>query len=69
LPIYKNRIYLTRHQKNMISVIGSDFEYWKGITGRRAPEELMRIADLINEVKKIKHYFNRVVKARTEIER
>jgi cob(I)alamin adenosyltransferase len=49
--------------------IDSRLCFWQGITGRRAPEELMRIADLINEVKKIKHYFNRVVKARTEIER
>jgi ATP:corrinoid adenosyltransferase len=29
----------------------------------------MRIADLVNEVKEIKHYFNRGVKGRTGIER
>ena len=39
------------------------------LTGRRAPEKLMRIADLVSEVKEIKHYYNRGVKARNGIER
>ena len=39
------------------------------LTGRRAPEELMEIADLVSEVKEIKHYYHRGVKARNGIER
>ncbi|MBW1608435.1 MAG: cob(I)yrinic acid a,c-diamide adenosyltransferase [Deltaproteobacteria bacterium] len=39
------------------------------LTGRRAPEELIEIADLVSEVKEIKHYYNRGVKARNGIER
>ena len=39
------------------------------LTGRRAPEELIEIADLVSEVKEIKHYYHRGVKARNGIER
>ncbi len=39
------------------------------LTGRRAPEELIKVADLVSEVKEIKHYYNRGVKARNGIER
>jgi len=39
------------------------------LTGRRAPEALMEIADLVSDVKEIKHYYNQGVKARTGIER
>jgi len=39
------------------------------LTGRRAPEELIKMADLVSEVKEIKHYYNRGVKARNGIER
>jgi len=39
------------------------------LTGRRAPEELIEIADLVSEVKAVKHYFDRGVKARDGIER
>ncbi len=39
------------------------------LTGRRAPEELIKIADLVSEVKEIKHYYTRGVKARNGIER
>jgi cob(I)alamin adenosyltransferase len=38
------------------------------LTGRRAPEELIKMADLVSEVKEIKHYYNRGVKARNGIE-
>ena len=39
------------------------------LTGRHAPEAFLEMADLISEVKEIKHYYNRGVKARTGIER
>jgi len=39
------------------------------LTGRRSPKELMEIADLVSEVKEIKHYYTQGVKARTGIER
>lgn len=39
------------------------------LTGRRAPEAFLEIADLVSDVKEIKHYYNRGVKARTGIER
>ena len=38
------------------------------LTGRYAPKELYEIADLITEMKEIKHYFNKGVKARLGIE-
>jgi len=39
------------------------------LTGRRAPKALMEIADLVSDIKEIKHYYNQGVKARTGIER
>lgn len=38
------------------------------ITGRKAPAELVEAADLVTEMKQIKHYFNNGVKARKGIE-
>lgn len=38
------------------------------ITGRDAPPELIEIADLVSEIKEIKHYFNKKVSARIGIE-
>lgn len=38
------------------------------LTGRRAPDELYDIADLITEMKEIKHYYNLGVEAREGIE-
>ncbi|HOJ95629.1 MAG TPA: cob(I)yrinic acid a,c-diamide adenosyltransferase [Methanospirillum sp.] len=38
------------------------------LTGRKAPQELIDAADLVTEMKKIKHYFDRGVKARKGIE-
>lgn len=38
------------------------------ITGRYAPEELIEIADLVTEMKEIKHYYKDGVKARKGIE-
>ena len=39
------------------------------LTGRRAPEELLKCADLVTEMREIKHYFSRGVIARDGIER
>ena len=37
-------------------------------TGRNAPTELMERADLVTEMKEIKHYYKAGVQARTGIE-
>ena len=39
------------------------------LTGRRVPDELIEIADLVSELREIKHYYHRGVKAREGIER
>lgn len=52
---------LTRIQKSR-----GDFELV--LTGRNAPEEIVREADLVTEMKKIKHYFDDGQKARRGIE-
>jgi cob(I)alamin adenosyltransferase len=39
------------------------------LTGRRAPEAFIEMADLVSDVKEIKHYYKQGVKARTGIER
>lgn len=39
------------------------------LTGRKAPEELVRRADLVTEMKEIKHYYRNGVEAREGIER
>ena len=39
------------------------------LTGRRASKALMEIADLVSDIKEIKHYYNQGVKARIGIER
>lgn len=39
------------------------------LTGRRAPKALIEIADVVSEVKEIKHYYPRGITARTVIER
>lgn len=38
------------------------------LTGRYAPEEIIDRADLVTEMKEIKHYYNKGVKSRTGIE-
>jgi cob(I)alamin adenosyltransferase len=38
------------------------------LTGRNAPEEIIKIADLVTEMKEIKHYFKKNIKARKGIE-
>jgi cob(I)alamin adenosyltransferase len=39
------------------------------LTGRYAPQEIIDAADLVTEMKEVKHYFNEGVGARTGIER
>jgi len=39
------------------------------ITGRYAPQELIELADLVTEMKEIKHYYTAGVEARTGIEK
>lgn len=38
------------------------------LTGRKAPHELIEMADLVTEMRKVKHYFDAGVKARKGIE-
>lgn len=38
------------------------------ITGRYAPEEIIDIADLVTEMKEVKHYYNNGIEARQGIE-
>jgi len=38
------------------------------ITGRYAADKLIEFADLVTEMKEIKHYYNRGIKARIGIE-
>lgn len=38
------------------------------LTGRKAPHELIEAADLVTEMKKVKHYFDSGIKARKGIE-
>ncbi|MFO7810959.1 MAG: cob(I)yrinic acid a,c-diamide adenosyltransferase [Candidatus Delongbacteria bacterium] len=39
------------------------------VTGRKAPVELIEMADLVTEMKDIKHYYTKGVQARTGIEK
>ena len=39
------------------------------LTGRRAPKAFIEMADIVSDVKEIKHYYNQGVKARIGIER
>lgn len=38
------------------------------ITGRNAPKEVIEVADLVTEMKKVKHYYEKDVKSRKGIE-
>ena len=38
------------------------------VTGRYAPQELIEMADLVTEMKEIKHYYNKGIEARQGIE-
>ena len=39
------------------------------LTGRGAPEELVAIADLVTEMREIKHYYGKGIDARVGVER
>jgi cob(I)alamin adenosyltransferase len=39
------------------------------LTGRRAPQKLIEYADLVSEIKEVKHYFKQGVMARDGIEK
>jgi len=55
--------------QELINVLNNKTENTEIIlTGRYAPKELYEIADLITEMKEIKHYYNDGVKARIGIE-
>lgn len=53
---------------NLIRLWRENFENELVLTGRYAPEEIMKEADLITEMKKIKHYFDLGEKAKKGIE-
>src|SRR5690554_2805401 len=38
------------------------------VTGRYAPEELIELADLVTEMREVKHYYRQGIKAREKIE-
>ncbi|MBU1998414.1 MAG: cob(I)yrinic acid a,c-diamide adenosyltransferase, partial [Candidatus Omnitrophica bacterium] len=38
------------------------------LTGRNAPKKIIKIADLVSEIKEVKHYYARGIKARKGIE-
>lgn len=57
-------------QEKVIEVLNERPEHVEVIlTGRHAPELLIDLADLVSDVKEIKHYYNLGVKARIGIER
>mgnify|MGYP000920672042 CR=1 FL=1 len=39
------------------------------LTGRNAPDELIELADLVTEMKEVKHYFQKGIMARKGIEK
>lgn len=51
---------------NLLKSIPKDKEII--LTGRYAPKEIIKIADLVSEIKEIKHYFKKGIKARRGIE-
>lgn len=55
--------------QNIISVLQEKAEHVEVIlTGRYASDALIEIADLVSEIKEIKHYFNQGVLSRTGID-
>ncbi len=39
------------------------------LTGRNAPNELIEVADLVSDIREVKHYYNQGIQARDGIER
>jgi len=57
-------------EKDLINIIKNKPSHTELVlTGRYASSQIMEMADLVTEMKKIKHYFLKGVKARTGIER
>jgi len=55
--------------EELIAVLQEEREETEiAITGRYAPEELIEIADLVTEMKEIKHYYTKGISARKGIE-
>ena len=63
----RNGFITTAEILNLIKLKGSGVELV--LTGRDAPSEIIETADLVTEMKKIKHPFDIGIKARTGIER
>ncbi len=55
----KELINIIKNRPNKVSII---------ITGRKAPNEILNIADSVTEVKELKHYYSRGIDARKGIE-
>ncbi len=53
--------------KNLIKIKNEKVEFV--LTGRNAPQELIDMADLVTEMKEIKHYFKKGIMARKGIEK
>ena len=57
-------------EKEVVDVIKSRHEGQEIVlTGRNAPRDIVKLADLVTEMKEIKHYFSKGVKARAGIEK
>ncbi len=66
LSVALNTGLISKEQAQKLIDLAQDAELI--ITGRNAPEWLIENADLVTEMKKIKHYFDRGIKARRGIE-
>ncbi len=56
--------------KDVLDILADRPEHTEVVlTGRYAPEELVEVADLVTEMKEIKHYYQQGVEARTGIEK
>ncbi len=53
-------VHILKNRKEHIEVI---------LTGRKAPEEIIELADLVTEMKEVKHYYGKGVQARIGIEK
>ena len=60
------KLFTLKELTDVINVRPQDMEIV--ITGRYAPPELIEMADLVTEMKEIKHYYNNGVEARKGIE-
>jgi cob(I)alamin adenosyltransferase len=58
IPVY-NVVSLVKNRPGHVEIV---------LTGRKAPAKLLRIADLVTEMKDVRHYYVAGVKARKGIE-